>query len=232
MTGRWWPVLMALLMLAATSGCTAEATPETTTPIPFTDCTSLTSPPPSPAGAPSSAGFSSARPSSARPSSARPSSAGPSSAGPSSAGSGSASSVSIALPDLRLPCFAGGQPVSLRDLRGPAVITLWASWCTPCRTELPVMQRLADQADGRLMVLGVNTGDSREGGASFAADRGVSMPTLVDADRKLIDALGRAALPVTVFLDAGGRAVVHPLPLDAWSLADQVRTHTGVAVTL
>jgi thiol-disulfide isomerase/thioredoxin len=62
------------------------------------------------------------------------------------------------LPDLTLPCFTGGRPVGLADLRGPAVINLWASWCGPCRTELPAMQRLADQAGDRLRVVGVDTG--------------------------------------------------------------------------
>jgi thiol-disulfide isomerase/thioredoxin len=135
------------------------------------------------------------------------------------------------LPDLRLPCFAGDQQIALRELRGPAVINLWASWCGPCRDELPVIQRLADRADGRLTVLGVDTGDSRGNGASFATAAGVTMPTLFDTDRKLLNALGRITLPVTVFVDSAGRSRVHPLPLDARSLAEQVRTHTGVTVT-
>ena len=136
------------------------------------------------------------------------------------------------LPDLRLTCFTGEEPVALRDLRGPAVINVWASWCGPCRTELPVMQTLADRAAGRLTVLGVDTGDRRDAGASFAADKGVAMPTLFDPDRKLITALTVTGLPVTIFLDAAGRSHVYARPLDATSLAAQVRTHTGVTVTL
>lgn len=134
------------------------------------------------------------------------------------------------LPDLALPCFTGGTPVALRELRGPAVINLWASWCTPCRKELPVVQRLADQAGDGLTVLSVDTGDGREAGASFATDAGVTVPTLFDEKSTLLTALAGSKLPMTVFLDATGRRQVIALPLDEAKLAELVRIHTGVAV--
>ncbi len=152
-------------------------------------------------------------------------------AAPPSAAPASAPAPAGTLPDLRLPCFTGEQQIALRELHGPAVINLWASWCGPCRAELPVMQRLAERAEGRLAVLGVDTGDSRENGAAFASAAGVTMPTLFDTDRKLLNALGRITLPVTVFVDSAGRATVHPLPLDDRSLSEQVRRNTGVTVT-
>ena len=135
------------------------------------------------------------------------------------------------LPSLTLPCFTGGQPVRLADLRGPAVINLWASWCGPCRTELPAMQRLADRAGDRLRVVGVDTGDGRDEAASFGTDTGVALPTLYDRDKALMNALGRTALPVTVFLDAAGRTYVYnQVALDDAGLARLVREHTGVTV--
>ncbi len=153
-------------------------------------------------------------------------------AAPPSAAPASAPGPAGTLPDLRLPCFTGESEIALRELRGPAVINLWASWCTPCREELPIMQRLADRAEGRLTVLSVDTGDSREAGGSFAADSGVTMPTLFDTEKKLLNALGQIRLPITVFVDSAGRSTVHPLPLDARSLGEQVRKSTGVTVTL
>jgi thiol-disulfide isomerase/thioredoxin len=144
----------------------------------------------------------------------------------------SAAAPAADLPNLSLPCFTGGEQVALAGVRGPAVINFWASWCGPCRTELPVMQRLADRASGRLTVLGVDTGDSRDAGASFAADKRVTMPTLVDADRKLFVALAGRTLPMTVFIDAQGRRFLYVLPLDEKTLPEQVRAHTGVTVTL
>jgi cytochrome c biogenesis protein CcmG/thiol:disulfide interchange protein DsbE len=153
------------------------------------------------------------------------------SAPPPSAAPGSSSAASSGtLPELSLPCFTGGQQIALRALTGPAVINMWASWCGPCRDELPLVQELADKAGGRLHVLGVDVGDSREAAASFGEGRGVTMPTLYDRERRLPAALGKANLPVTVFVDAAGRAFVHPLPVDARELAELVRTHTGVTV--
>jgi cytochrome c biogenesis protein CcmG/thiol:disulfide interchange protein DsbE len=136
------------------------------------------------------------------------------------------------LPDLKLPCFTGGAAVEVGALRGPAVINIWATWCDPCREELPAMQRLADRTKGKLRVIGVDTGDSRDAAASFGTDKRVTLPTLYDANRKLVGALGRTALPVTVFLDASGkRFIYNQLPPDEAALAALVRDHTGVTVT-
>jgi thiol-disulfide isomerase/thioredoxin len=134
------------------------------------------------------------------------------------------------LPDLELPCFTGKEKVSLRSLRGPAVINIWASWCGPCREELPVMQRLADTAGDKLTVLGVDTGDTRDAGASFATDKNVSFAMLFDENKKLVNAVGGINLPVTVFMDATGKTYVNLLPLDAAKLTAMVKEHTGVAV--
>jgi thiol-disulfide isomerase/thioredoxin len=147
------------------------------------------------------------------------------------AGLAPVSSAASDLPDLMLPCFTGGQPVRLADVRGPAVINLWASWCSPCRTELPAMQRLADRAGDRLRVFGVNTGDGREAAAAFGADTGVTLPTLYDQGKTLMNALRRTALPITVFLDGTGRTYVYnQTALDDGGLTRLVREHTGVTV--
>ncbi|GIE87438.1 TlpA family protein disulfide reductase [Actinoplanes regularis] len=136
------------------------------------------------------------------------------------------------LPDVSLACFTGDGQIRLADLRGPAVINIWASYCGPCRQELPVIQRLADATAGRLTVLGVDTNDTRTAAASFGADHGVSMPTLFDPDRKLVTALGVVSLPSTVFVDAAGKMYVHRYPMDAADLTEQVREHTGLEVRL
>lgn len=120
----------------------------------------------------------------------------------------------------------------LRELRGPAVINVWATFCTPCREELPLIQRLADETAGRLTVLGLDTGDSRSAAASFATDHGVSIPTLYDPDRQAIAALGIVNLPSTIFVDAAGRVYTHRDTMDAAGLTALVREHTGLSVTL
>jgi cytochrome c biogenesis protein CcmG/thiol:disulfide interchange protein DsbE len=133
------------------------------------------------------------------------------------------------LPDVTLPCFTGGQPFRLADLRGPAVVNLWGVWCLPCREELPAMQRLADRTAGRLHVVGVDTRDDRPAAASFAVDKGVTFPNLYDRDEQLKNALGRTGLPVTVFLDASGAThVYNGTGLTDATLAAMVTEHTGI----
>jgi cytochrome c biogenesis protein CcmG/thiol:disulfide interchange protein DsbE len=125
-----------------------------------------------------------------------------------------------------------GKALSLAGYKGKVVVVnFWASWCGPCRTELPVIQALATRAAGKLTVLGVDTGDRREAGASFAAAKQVTMPTLFDSDQTLFNALAGQGLPMTVFVDQTGRRTIYRLPLTDKTLPSQVREHTGVTVT-
>ncbi|MEU4420019.1 TlpA disulfide reductase family protein [Actinoplanes sp. NPDC024001] len=142
-----------------------------------------------------------------------------------------APAVASELPDLTFACFTGGQEVALHTLPRPAVINIWASWCAPCRDELPVMQGLADRTAGQLTVIGVDSSDRREAAASFAADNDISLPTLVDPDGKLQAAVKQAGLPATLFVDADGEMYVHRRALDVDGVIEQVREHTGVTVT-
>ncbi len=213
-SARWLVPPVALLLAATAIACTAETAPTGPEQLsPFAGCDLLTS---TPSTSPDSA-------------SGAPD---PASTSPDPAlGAPATPGAPADLPDLVLPCFSGGNPVRLAGLRGPAVINLWASWCDPCREELPAMQRLADRTAGRLHVVGVDTGDARDAAASFGVDKGVTLPTLYDRDRKLVSALGRAALPVTVFVDARGKRYVYDrLPPDDARLAQLVREYTGVTV--
>ncbi|MGH3682355.1 MAG: TlpA family protein disulfide reductase [Natronosporangium sp.] len=135
------------------------------------------------------------------------------------------------LPDLTLPCFTGGEPFRLADLRGPAVVNLWASWCTPCREELPALQRYADQTAGRVHVLGVVTEDPRPAAAAeLATDLGIRFPALLDEAGRLRAEVGAVGLPVTLFVDAAGQLrYVHPAQLDQEELATLVAEQLGAA---
>jgi thiol-disulfide isomerase/thioredoxin len=128
-----------------------------------------------------------------------PSAAASSGAGP------SAAAGEAALPELTLSCFTGGAPVALRGVRGPAVINVWASWCPPCRKELPAFQRLSERSAGRLQVIGVNSRDSRPAAQSIGEDFGVRFPMLVDQGEALQRALNRNAFPLTLLVDGQGR---------------------------
>ncbi|GGO12973.1 TlpA family protein disulfide reductase [Micromonospora parathelypteridis] len=137
------------------------------------------------------------------------------------------------LPELTLACFTGGTPVALRDVAGPAVINVWASWCPPCRKELPAFQRLSARSAGQLQVIGVNSRDSRGGAQSIGEDFGVRFPILVDQGEALQRELKRNAIPLTLFVDAQGRIrhIDATGALDDAQLAKLVRQHLGLVVS-
>jgi cytochrome c biogenesis protein CcmG/thiol:disulfide interchange protein DsbE len=114
-----------------------------------------------------------------------------------------------ALPDLTLDCLGGGSPVRLSGLAGtPTVINFWASWCAPCREELPLLAK-AHQAYGkRLQVIGVDFADSAPDAAlELAEESGVTYPLLSDPDSEAKAPLKVIGLPQTVFVDAQGTMV-------------------------
>ena len=136
------------------------------------------------------------------------------------------------LPPLALDCPGGGTLDLGRAPGVPAVVNLWASWCTPCREELPLVQQLADAAGDRLSVVGVISRDGAPQAASFAADAGATFPSAFDGDGELMAELGLNALPYTYLLDAdGGIAHVQVGPVaDLAELEALVAEHLGVTL--
>ncbi len=134
------------------------------------------------------------------------------------------------VPGVTLDCFEGGGTVRLTDLHRPAIVNLWASWCEPCRAELPAFQEYASTHTGRVAVIGVDTGDTRTAGGALLQDVKVSYPTLFDGQRRLLSAVGRSALPVTLFVDANGdlRYVYNSTALDEPAIARLAQTYLGV----
>lgn len=97
----------------------------------------------------------------------------------------------------------------LRELRGhPVVINKWASWCGPCRAELPILQELATSRGKEVAFLGVNAKDKRPAAERFAARFPVPYPSYEDPDEKIARALKAPAnFPVTLFVDRSGKTV-------------------------
>lgn len=112
------------------------------------------------------------------------------------------------LPSVSLPCLGVGPRVTLAGVRGPAVVNLWASWCRPCRVEMPRLQALQARAGSRLLVLGVASDDERRNALSAAAAIGVRYASVLDTKGSVRRSYGYPALPITLFLDRSG-AVAH-----------------------
>jgi thiol-disulfide isomerase/thioredoxin len=110
--------------------------------------------------------------------------------------------------------------VSLAGLAGkPLVINFWATYCPPCRAEMPLLQRQAGAQSGLALVL-VNEGDSSRAARDFLDSLAIHQPALLDSDLGVGRAYGAIALPMTVFIRADGTiAARHIGQLDAAVLA-------------
>jgi peroxiredoxin len=110
-------------------------------------------------------------------------------------------------PDFSLP-DASGQTVRLSDLRGrPVIVNLWASWCIPCRSEMPALERVhRDYHAQGLALLGVNATnqDSRAAALDFVQAEGLTFTVLFDDDGAASSRYALRALPTTFFIDAAG----------------------------
>ncbi len=104
-----------------------------------------------------------------------------------------------------------GNPHSLAEYRGKYVLlNLWATWCPPCRAEMPSLDRLQAEMGGeRFQVVTVATGrNTVRGIKQFFADAGVkNLPILLDPKQALARRLGVFGLPVSVILDPEGREI-------------------------
>jgi thiol-disulfide isomerase/thioredoxin len=134
------------------------------------------------------------------------------------------------LPATVFDCFGGGALDLSRAPGVPTVVNLWASWCGPCREELPLVQQLADVAGDRVRVLGIVSLDGAGKGASFAHDAGLTFPSALDSDGEVLASLGLNNLPYTLFLTADGAvAYVQPRPVTSLAEFEQlVADHLGV----
>jgi thiol-disulfide isomerase/thioredoxin len=139
------------------------------------------------------------------------------------------------LPAVTLPCFGGGPDVDLGALRGPMVVNLWASWCGPCRQEMPVLQAFHEQYGDRVPVLGVDWQDPQtQAGMELVQTTGVTYPLLADPNGELasIDGMVVRGLPGLVLLDADGRVSYRNLEVvhDEAQLVGLVDEHLGITL--
>ncbi|HEU0088134.1 MAG TPA: TlpA disulfide reductase family protein [Pseudonocardiaceae bacterium] len=99
-----------------------------------------------------------------------------------------------------------GRTISLDDYRGQVVVlNVWGSWCGPCRSEADDLVRVADATAAQgVQFVGINVRDSRQAGADFARDFGLTYPSIYDPPARTLFALGgapRAVVPLTIVLD-------------------------------
>ncbi|MFN2222611.1 MAG: TlpA disulfide reductase family protein [Candidatus Promineifilaceae bacterium] len=118
-----------------------------------------------------------------------------------------------------------GRPVSLSDFRGrPVVVNFWATWCAPCRLEMPVFEKIYEQhQDDGLAILALNQSEQAAVARDFFYDEmGLTFTPLLDKNSDISALYGSySVLPSTFFIDADGKVVaIHRGPLTEGLMLD------------
>lgn len=127
------------------------------------------------------------------------------------------------------------QMIALEDFKGSAIIlNFWASWCPPCRAEMPAFQEVYEGYNEHgLVIIGVNATyqDDVAAARQFVAERGVKFPILFDNNNSASRLYQVQALPTTFFIDRGGkiRKVIYGGPLNEALLRIEVEKLLGEA---
>lgn len=128
--------------------------------------------------------------------------------------------VNKAAPDFALTTLTGDS-VRLSELKGRVVaVNFWATWCGPCRLEMPLLQTYADRYPEDLTVLAVNDAEPIEKVQPYVDDLGLRFPILLD-EKELVTRLYRVrGFPTTIFIDRDGKIRYQHLGL---LMEDQLR---------
>jgi thiol-disulfide isomerase/thioredoxin len=111
------------------------------------------------------------------------------------------------LPAMQLHTLSG-KPVSLDAYRGRTlVLNFWATWCEPCRSEMPSLALLQEMHGTQVMVLPVNYKEGAARIEQFAASSGLQLEWLRDADGSAAKAVGVRTFPSTLVIDPQGRPI-------------------------
>lgn len=110
-------------------------------------------------------------------------------------------------PDFTLQTL-DGRSITLSDYTAgngrPVVLNFWATWCPPCRVEMPYFNRASAKYEERAAIFSINQAEAPETIAAFAERNGLTYPLLVDQDMKVNNLYGVLNLPTTIFIDRNG----------------------------
>jgi cytochrome c biogenesis protein CcmG/thiol:disulfide interchange protein DsbE len=110
-------------------------------------------------------------------------------------------------PDFTLPVVADGKPFQLQEAikKQPVVLDFWATWCAPCRAELPSLEAVSRKYAGRVSVYGVNSNDTPAQISLFTKQNGLTFPMLSDTKSAVTFLYGADAIPLLVVVDEQGK---------------------------
>ena len=145
---------------------------------------------------------------------------------------GGGRALAFELPDVRDPA----KKVSLPERPGRlTVLNFWASWCVPCRKEMPDLQAVHRAMGDRVAFLGIDLQDARQDAAAFLRQTGVTYLSGYDPDGSIAQRYGVRGLPTTIVIDAQGRVLGHHTgPVSKDQLLEELReaeSHPASATT-
>lgn len=127
------------------------------------------------------------------------------------------------LPEVELTDFESGDVSSLTDIEGPAVINLWATWCAPCRAEIPDFEEVHQSRGDEVRFIGVNVGESSSQALEFIDEVGATYDQFSDPTGDVSVALRATTMPVTIVLAPDGTvSKKHFGPLDQDGLNEAI----------
>ncbi|TQV86175.1 TlpA family protein disulfide reductase [Exilibacterium tricleocarpae] len=134
-----------------------------------------------------------------------------------------ATTAGVPAPAFRLRDLAG-NPVALADSHGAVrVINFWATWCAPCRVEMPTLEALQEQfAPEQVLVLAVSVDENPAEVASYIAAERYTFSVLLDNHRQAAPRYGANMYPFSVIVDKRGRMIDKIAGITDWSSADKV----------
>ena len=134
------------------------------------------------------------------------------------------SSDNDALPDLELEQIPNGT-LDLRETGEPRVLNLWATWCAPCRAELPAFDEVAARTD-HVDIIGINVGESAEQAAELIDELGLGFPQALDPRARIQASLRITGMPATIFVAPDGEVLeIHSGELERAELEELIATH-------
>ena len=102
-----------------------------------------------------------------------------------------------------------GKEVSLSDFKGKKVfLNFWASWCPPCKAEMPDIEKLYNETkDSDLVILAINLGESKKDVTSFLENNKYNFPVLLDSDQTIAQQYNVQYIPTSFFIDEDGNII-------------------------
>ncbi|MBE6758771.1 MAG: TlpA family protein disulfide reductase [Ruminococcaceae bacterium] len=118
--------------------------------------------------------------------------------------------VDYSAPDFTVVDKDGGEHTLSQYVGKPIVLNFWASWCPPCKAEMPHFEEAyKTYPDVQFMMINVTTGDDRAAAEEFIADSGYTFPVFYDIEGTASYIYSTGSLPTTFFIDSDGNLVTY-----------------------